>query len=133
MKNIFIVLVLIGVSTATIQAQKKPPRSETGELIIGLQKQLLKQYKFQNVNVYILAGKLKIDIADSHVKALPKDIRESRSKEIADYAKTFLDKTPEGKKMLKGIHAIGVTHFSKANGNAFSFTTAPYDSYNFDY
>jgi len=126
MKKIIFVLAIIGITTLTVQAQKKVPKSESGSVINDMKKALLKKYKYQSMDVFMLAGKLNIDIADIHVKYMPKNIREEKSKEIADFARTFLDKTPAGKKLLNEISGITINHLNKAGGGAL---TAPFNTY----
>jgi hypothetical protein len=129
MRKIFFVLVIIG--TLSVQAQKKTPISGKENLIGGLKKELSKKYNYQNVDVYVLAGRLNIDIKDIHVKAMPKNIREIKSKEIADFARSFFDKSPEGKKMSSEVSKIGVNHLNKSGGGALTSPSNTYERYVF--
>lgn len=130
-KNIFI-FIFIGLVAFNVQAQKKLPKKENGSALSDLKKELVKKYNYQSINVYILSIKLNIDIVDIHVKYMPKNIREIKSKEIADFSRDFLNSTPNGKLLLKGISIIGINHLKKQDGGgAFTAPFNTYESYMF--
>ena len=122
---------LISLISFNIHAQKKVPKSERGNALLDLKNELIKKYKYESINIYIIAIKLNIDISDIHVKSLPKNIRAERSKEIADFSKTFLEATPDGKKLLSNVSKIGVNHLKKPVGGLFSPPDNTYDSYTY--
>ncbi len=133
-KNIFI-LAMIGLFTLNVHAQKKAPKQGTkpgiGNSISDLKKELIKKYKYQSINIYILSTKLNIDIADIHVRYLPKNIRQVRSKEIAEFSRSFLNSTPDGVKILKGISMIGINHLKNPAGGVFQPIGNIYDNYSY--
>ena len=131
MKKYIFILTLIGLISLNVQAQKKAPKPEKGNALFDLKKELIKKYKYESIEIYILAGKLNIDIADVHVKFMPKNIREERSKEIADFTRTFLNTTPNGKQVLKSFTIIGINHLKKAGGGALTAPLNTYESYMF--
>ncbi len=131
LKNVIFVLALICFSSAGVYSQTKATVSENGDLFLGLKKELVKKYKFQDVNVYIIGGKFKIDISDVHVKALPKNIRAERSKEVADFSRAYLNQTPGGIKMLTTVSSFGINHLKKPAAGLFTPHDNIYDTYTF--
>ena len=91
MKRIIFVLAFIGLISFNGQSQNRKSKNEKGNALQDLKKELVKKYNYQSINVYILSTKLEIDIVDEHVKYLPKNIREIKSKEIAEFSRNFLN------------------------------------------
>jgi len=132
MKKSILVLVALGLITLNVEAQKKAPKADKGNLILELKQELIKKYKYENINIYILSIKLNIDIVDVHAKSLPKGIRADRSKEIADFSKNFLDATPEGKQLLTKISIFGINYLKKVASGLYQPADNIYDKYSFD-
>ena len=128
MKRIIFVLAFIGLISFNGQSQNRKSKNEKGNALQDLKKELVKKYNYQSINVYILSTKLEIDIVDEHVKYLPKNIREIKSKEIAEFSRNFLNSTQNGQFFLRKISFIGINHLKKQIAGFFQPNNI-YDSY----